>query len=126
MLKRGIMENANIALTVVNHVKTADIWIIPDTDKNRKTTVWGNATISKLDGDTSKKVYIPGSVDTHELYLIRMIDKDQMFYSVDGVWLKNNQSIGIRENCESMSAFIDVFDEEGTKISEYEMFVARL
>lgn len=118
------VETPTIEITVLNQINTADIWVIPDIEKNRKTTVWGTATLSKLDVETSTVAYISESSDG--MYLIRMIDENQMFYSADAVQLENNQSIVIREDAESRIAIIEVYDAQGTKISEYEMFAGRL
>lgn len=118
------MENTNIAITVKNQIKTADIWIISDTEENRKTTVWGTATLSELDTETCETAYI--SMDENGLYLIRMIDEDHMFYSADGIKLEVGQSIVIREDAKTRAAIVEIYDEDETKISEYEMFVGRL
>lgn len=117
-------ETPTIEITVLNQINTADIWVIPDIEKNRKTTVWGTATLSKLDVETGTVAYISESSDG--MYLIRMIDENQMFYSADAVQLENNQSIVIREDAESRITIIEVYDAQGTKISEYEMFAGRL
>lgn len=120
------MVATNIAVTIQNQVKAADIWIIPDTEANRKTTVWGTAVLSKLDVGTSQTAYVWGSPEDNGMYLIRMIDEDQMFYSADGIKLEHNQSIVIHEDKENRTIILEVYDADGIKIAEYEMFAARL
>ena len=121
----NLMAYTRMAVTVTNQVKTADVWIIPDTEENRKTTIWGAATISQLGTEASETVYLNDSADEAGAYLIRMIDEDGMFYSVDGINLEDNQSIVIRET-EDRIVIIEIYDVNGTKLTEDEMFAARL
>ncbi len=121
---KNTMMNSSISVSVLNKVTTTDIWIIPDTEENRKTSVWGTATISSLEVEISQIALIPESIEEDGMYLIRMIDENQMFYSADGIRLEDNQSIVIYED--NGITIIEVYAEDGAKISEYEMFSARL
>ena len=120
------MENMDMPVTILNQIKPANIWIIPDTEANRKTTVWGTATVSNLEVGTSEVAYIPISDETDGLYQIRMIDEDEMFYSAEGVKLEPNQLIVIREDLENVTVIMEIYDAQGTKLSEDEMLFARL
>lgn len=118
------LNGAVIEISVMNKIKTADIWILPDTEKNRKTTVWGKATFPKLqvqDNKTTAKI-----TSDADKYIVNMIDIDKMYYSAVSIELEEHQSIVIREGDELMSAFVDVYSDDGAKLAEYEMFVARL
>ena len=43
-------------ITFINGVKEADIWILPATEENLKTTLWGTATIAKLKTDEAHQL----------------------------------------------------------------------
>lgn len=114
-----------IKISVTNETVDADIWIVPDTDENRKTSVWGTATVSKDNAPVGKTVITEISAST-EKYLIRMIDKDEMYYSADGIKIGQGQLLIIRCGEEDMTAIIEVHDKDGKLTAEYEMFMARL
>lgn len=113
-----------IEISVLNRVAEADIWVIPDTESNRKSSLWGTATLQKLKTDDRQA----GSAikADNDSYLIRMIDADEMYYSVDGITLKTGDCIVINPGEDIMSALIEVYDESGALNATYEMFVARL
>lgn len=114
-----------IEIRVSNQIGAADIWVLPDVETNRKTTVWGEATVSRstpLDGEEIC-VTIPAE---SEQYLFRMIDTDEMYYEVDGVALEAGQSLVIREGEGDMTAVVEVYDAERMLLAEYPVFMARL
>lgn len=118
------MDNKNGTVTVINKVKDADIWILPQTEKNLKTTVWGTATVSKLKTSESCQATLcePGD---DGLYIFRMIDTDSFYYSANGIKLKSGDTIEIKENEEQAYA-LEVRDENGKVKNTYEVFSARL
>jgi len=119
------MEIANNkTVNFINDVKDADLWILPETEKNLKTTVWGTATASKVKYGESRKVPLcePGD-DGH--YILRMIDTDGFFYSVGGIALESGWTIHIMEN-DPRSVSVEVTDENGIIQNTYEVFNARL
>lgn len=119
------MEIANNkTVNFINDVKDADLWILPETEKNLKTTVWGTATASKVKYGESRKVPLsePGD-DGH--YILRMIDTDGFFYSVGGIALESGWTIHIMEN-DPRSVSVKVTDENNIIQNTYEVFKARL
>ena len=112
-------------IKVVNKVKEADIWIIPETEENKKTTVWGKATVSKADAKLDEEVVAKIQADVNT-YMIRLIDVDEMFYSADGVVIEKQQKVVIRNGKGDMTAFVEVYNSDGSLAAEYEMFEARL
>ena len=110
--------------TFVNSVKDADVWILPDTEANRKTTLWGEATIPKAKAGESCQAPLCGPGDDG-LYLFRMIDTDSFFYSAGGIKLEEGWILEIRgDDLQSLS--VDVSDENGVFQDTYEIFAARL
>lgn len=121
--KENKTENV-IKISVTDKVSDADIWIIPDTEENRKTTVWGTATVSTKLSDTKAKT-VEITSDT-KAYLIRIIDTDETYYSADAVSLYDNGSIIITEDCDTSTVVAEVYDADGELMETYELFSARL
>ena len=111
-------------VTFVNDVQDADVWILPQTQENLKTTLWGTATISKVKTGESRVSPLcqPGE---DGLYLFRMIDTDRFYYSVNGVVLKADWTMQIKGET-PRSVTLEVTDEHGVLNSTYEVFAARL
>lgn len=118
------MDNKSGTVTVINKIKDADIWILPQTEKNLKTTVWGTATVSKLKTSESRQAPLcePGD---DGLYIFRMIDTDSFYYSANGIKLESGDTLEIKENDDKACA-LEVRDENGNVKNTYEVFSARL
>ncbi len=112
------------SVTFINSVKDADIWILSDTEKNRKTTVWGEATVSKTKACESSQAPLCEPGDDGR-YLFRMIDIDSFFYSASGILLEDGWTLAIKgDNLQSLS--IEVTDKDGVLQDTYAVFAARL
>ena len=118
------MDNKNGTVTVINKVKDADIWILPQTEKNLKTTVWGTATVSKLKTDESRQAPLcePGD---DGLCIFRMIDTDSFYYSANGIKLENGDTLEIKET-EAQICALEIRGENGKVKNTYDVFSARL
>ncbi|MBR3227178.1 MAG: hypothetical protein IKF68_01390 [Erysipelotrichaceae bacterium] len=115
-------EGPKINVSFRNEVKEADIWIIEDTEANRKTTVWGKAHIAKLPENQETEVSIKASEDGN--YLFRMIDKDHMFYASETICLKDHYSLRIYK--EDLSFCLEICDEQGNVTETQDLFAGRL
>lgn len=114
----------NRTVTFINGVKDADVWILPETEENLKTTVWGTAAVSGIKTNESRKVPLCEAGDTG-LYIIRMIDTDNIFYSADGIRLELGWTVQITgKDLQSVTAVVT--DENGVLKNTYEVFVASL
>lgn len=119
------MESTNKGtITVINSVNDADIWILPQTEKNLKTTVWGTATVSKIKKGEGCKASLckPGD---NGLYLFRMIDTGSFYYSANGISLEDGWTVEIKET-DTANYTLEVSDENGKAQNTYEVFSARL
>ena len=112
------------AVTFVNGVTDADVWLLPDTEANRKTTVWGTATASGVKTDESRQTPLCEAGDGG-LYLIRMIDADHIYYSANGVALESGWTVRIA-GADLRSVTAEVTDETGALQRTYEVFAASL
>ena len=126
----GVKEQDNMEITsnktviFINDVKDADLWILPKTEENLKTTVWGAATASKVRQGEGRRVSLcePGD-DGH--YILRMIDTDGFFYSAGDIELGSGWTVHISET-DPYSVSVEVTDENGGVQNTYEVFKARL
>ena len=121
----GPTEQTGPEITIVNEAVKADFWILPDTEANRKTSLWGTASADDLKaGDKIKlKIGEPGEGGT---YLVRVIDADGGFYSADGLTLAEGYTLRLTEEENLMAARIEVLDENGEMIFSEPAFVGRL
>ena len=120
----NMTNNKQETVTFINRVKEADVWILPDTQANRKTTLWGTATAAKVKTDESREAPLPEPGDDG-LYLFRMIDADGFYYSANGVKLQANWSVTIRAD-DPHTVTLEVTDETGTLQNTYAVFSAKL
>ena len=112
------------AVTFINGVTDADVWILPDTDANRKTSVWGTATASGVKTDESRQTPLCEAGE-NGLYLIRMIDADHIFYSADAVALQDGWTVRVA-GADLYSVTAEVTDGNGVVQNTYEVFAASL
>lgn len=118
-------SKSGITVSFVNEVYDADIWILPDTQENRKTTVWGTATISKLEKDGEKQIEISSS-EQSEAYLVRIIDMDGMYYSANEISLSDGCRVRFKKSDDGLSEIIEVSDSNGEIQKTYPVFSAKL
>ncbi len=120
----NMTSNKQGTVTFINEVKDADVWILPDTQANRKTTLWGTATAAKVKTGESRVAPLTEPGDDG-LYLFRMIDADRFYYSANGVKLQANWSVTIRAD-DPHTVTLEVTDETGTLQNTYAVFSAKL
>lgn len=102
-----------ISVEFINEVVKADVWILPQTEENLKSSLWGTATISKIKAGERKTVKIKENEE--KTYIIRLIDTEKAYFSVNDVVLDNNYSIVFKTDESKYDAVISVFDENGVE-----------
>ena len=107
-----------------NGVKDADVWILPQTKDNLKTTLWGTATVSNVKTGESREAPLCDPGDDG-LYILRMIDSSHFYYSANGIVLKAGWTMEIKGS-DLHSITVEVTDENGVLNHTYEVFAARL
>ena len=122
--QNNMIIKSDKAVNFINEVKDADIWILPETEENLKTTLWGTATVSKTKAGESVKAPLcePGD---DGYYMFRMIDVDKFYYSANGITLKAGYTLKLKE-IDINRVNLEVSDENGELINTYEVFSARL
>lgn len=105
-----------ISVTIQNEVEEADFWILPQTEKNVKSSVWGTATVSKMKAGEQKTV----SVAEGEKYIVRIIDSAHGYYAANDIVLGNSYSVHFKTADAKYEAALVVLDENGNTISTNE------
>ncbi len=114
-----------ITISFVNSVQRADVWIISDTEKNRKTSVWGTASVKNAEPEKEYSVSIPRN--DGDTYLLRMIDKDHIYYESKSVTLLDGYSIIIYSKEENdQDIRLVVYDSDGKELTDGPVFNAAL
>ena len=96
-------SQSSISVTFLNNVEEADIWILPQTEDNLKTSLWGTPTVSKMRVGEQKAITI--SDEGTGRYIVRIIDSDQAFYAA-----------GFETDETKYDAAISVLDQNGDTV----------
>ncbi len=113
-------SNKTISVTFINDVEKADIWILPQTKENLKTSLWGTATISKLKSGEKKTISINDFEEGR--YIVRIIDDDKAYYSANDIILKENYIIRFKTDETKYEAELVTLDQNGEAVSTTEVF----
>ena len=111
-------------ITFVNESEKTDIWILPETNENKKTSLWGKATLAGAEQgkEYSLTVSKPESVGT---YIFRAIDEDKLYYEANGITLESGCTLRLKK--EGPFTFtIEVTGSDGQIIGTYSVFAAAL
>ena len=123
-MKTSTSETTRETIKFINAVKEADIWLLPDTPQNRKTTVWGKATAAAVKAGETREIPLCEAGEDGA-YLLRMIDSEHFYYSANGMVLEPGYTLEVAgEDLHSMTATLK--DESGKTLQTSEVFAARL
>ena len=114
----------DMAISFTNGVQEADVWILPMTEENLKTTMWGTATAKSVKTGESRKTPLCKAGDEGQ-YIFRMIDTDEMYYSANGIKLEAGWTAEVKGD-ELNSITLEVKNADGEVDATYEVFAARL
>ena len=111
-------------ITFINGATEADVWIMPETEENLKTSLWGTPLIPKIKTGENRQAPLcePGD-DSH--YIVRLIDTDGFYYSAKGITLEDGWALKITGE-KTDSVVIEVTDEDVCLKGTYNVFCARL
>ncbi|ETP72807.1 hypothetical protein UYO_1224 [Lachnospiraceae bacterium JC7] len=114
-----------ITIGFVNKVMPGDVWIIENTEVNRKKSVWGTASVKS--NELEKEYSASIRKNPEDSYLFRMIDSQHIYYALDDMILRDGYSIMIFESdSEFEDIKIAVYDEKGEQTEERKVFNAAL
>ncbi|MCR5150961.1 MAG: hypothetical protein K6B52_07020 [Clostridiales bacterium] len=99
-------------ITFINEVEKADIWILPQTQENMKSSLWGSATIKNLLAGEQREIQT-GNTAEEENFIIRIIDDQHAYYSANGVTLNDGCVIRFMTDDSRFDAVIEITDSQG-------------
>ena len=117
-----VVTDTNI--TFINEAENMDVWILPETDGNLKTTLWGRATLAgaKKGESYDLKVSKPETVPT---FIFRAIDEDKIYYEANGITLEAGCSMRLKKE-EPFTFMIEVIGNDGNSLGTWSVFAAAL
>ena len=99
----------------VNEVEDTDLWILPQTEKNLKTSLWGTATVAMLKKEDAIEVVIEETSD--HLYILRLIDQRGALYSANDFELHDSDTIVFDAiDDDFVRARLTLLDKEGKEV----------
>ncbi|MBQ7499522.1 MAG: hypothetical protein IJT91_01365 [Clostridia bacterium] len=115
---------SDMTVDFINDVNGADVWILPQTEANLRTTLWGTATAADVGKGESRAVPLcePGD---EGLYIFRMTDNDGYYYSANGITLRDGWTVKITGEV-PYKVTLEVTDENGVSKGTCEVFSAKL
>ena len=111
-------------ITFVNELTDLDVWILPNTEENRRTTLWGTATLGGMSEDEERQISF-AALEGEVLYLVRVIDTREVYYAADSVRLEPGCTVRLSSGDGPMTAVLEVTGADGTT-ETYVVFAARL
>lgn len=113
-----------INISFIDEIEPSSVWIIRDTQDNRKTSIWGTAMIKPSELGKEYSSNIPQSVD-HK-YLFRMIDENGIYYEADIPELLDGWKIKAYTSDVETGIRLEIMDNAGTLMYECDVFNAAL
>jgi len=115
----SMMYLPSLFLAASNSSAAADIWVLPQTEENLNTTLWGPATIH-LDEGARGDFVIPNAYDG-DVFLIRIIDENDAYYAVNDVVLHEGDQIRFARDPEGsrFDSYIEILDWDDNVVSTY-------
>ena len=123
--RNSMIDIPRLSVTFVNEVEEADIWILPQTEENLKTSLWGTASIRQLGTGESAEVVLNDGYDAAS-YILRIIDDDHAFYSVNDLKLLDGYTIVFKYEGSKYDAVLEVYDENKGLIDSRDAFTGML
>lgn len=117
----AVLEQESVRVTVINEVQTADFWILPQTEENLKSSLWGTATIGKLGVGEQCEIRLGGAQDSGT-YILRIIDDEHAYYAVNDVVLGDGYTIRLASEDSKFDASVAILDADGNVLRTQEAF----
>ena len=114
-----------IAVTFRNEVEQADLWILPQTEENLKTSLWGTPSAGALGVGESAELCLTED-ESAEAWLVRIIDTDHAYYAAQDLRLEDGYTVVFQSEGAKFDAVIEVRDENGTVVYAAEAFTGVL
>ena len=108
-----------------NEVEEADVWILPQTEENLKTSLWGAPGLPALGVGEAAELTLMNP-EYAEAWLVRIIDSEKAYYSARDLTLEDGYTLVFRSEGAKFDAVLEVLDQDGTLVFTAEAFTGVL
>ena len=115
----------SLTVTFRNELTEADVWILPQTEENLKTTLWGTPDAGALGAGKSAELRLTNPA-LAESWLVRIIDAEKAYYSAQDLKLEDGWTVVFKSEGSKADAVIEVLDESGAVVCSAEAFTGVL
>ena len=114
-----------VSVSFQNEVEEADVWLLPQTEENRKTSLWGTPSTGALGKGELAELTLtnPGYA---EAWLVRIIDRNKAYYSAQDLKLEDGYTVVFKSEGSKFDAVIEVHDASGAVVFSAEAFTGVL
>ena len=114
-----------VSVTFQNEVEEADVWLLPQTEENLKTSLWGTPSAGALEKGASAELTLTNP-EYAEAWLVRIIDRNKAYYSAQDLKLEDGYTVVFKSEGSKFDAVIEVHDASGAVIFSAEAFTGIL
>lgn len=114
-----------VSITFQNEVEEADVWLLPQTEENLKTTLWGTPSAGALEKGESAELTLTNP-EYAETWLVRIIDRDKAYYSAQDLKLEDGYTLVFKSEDSKFDAVIEVHDASGNLVFSAKAFTGVL
>ena len=114
-----------VSVTFQNEVEEADVWLLPQTEENLKTSIWGTPSAGALrKGETAELTMT--NPEYAETWLVRIIDRNKAYYSAQDLQLEDGYTVVFKSEGSKFDAVIELHDASGAVVFSAEAFTGVL
>lgn len=114
-----------VSISFQNEVEEVDVWLLPQTEENLKTTLWGTPSAGALEKGESAELTLTNP-EYAEAWLVRIIDRDKAYYSARDLKLEDGYTVIFKSDGAKFDAVIEVHDASGAVVFSAEAFTGVL
>ena len=114
-----------VSVSFQNEVEEADIWLLPQTEENLKTSLWGTPSAGALEKGASAELTLTNP-EFAEAWLVRIIDRDKAYYSAQDLKLEDGYTVVFKREGSKFDAVIELHDASGAVVFSAEAFTGVL
>ena len=114
-----------VSVSFQNEVEEADVWLLPQTEENLKTSLWGTPSAGALGKGASAELTLTNP-EYAEAWLVRIIDRNKAYYSAQDLKLEDGYTVVFKSEGSKFNAVIEVHDATGNLVFSAEAFTCVL
>ena len=114
-----------VSISFQNEVEEADVWLLPQTEENLKTSLWGTPSAGALEKGASAELALTNP-EYAEAWLVRIIDRNKAYYSAQDLQLEDGDTVVFKSEGSKFDAVIELHDASGAVVFSAEAFTGVL